>query len=231
MVLRPENKTNAMTKKEKQKTQAGLKQRIGEMLRNFLRTADSDETTEALATLRAISEMNPDELHAVAREEEEKEEKDEKEDEKDVKEAVESGQAGEADKAGEANQPPESKKCCLPFQVRRNLANSLKQIREFAERHELAMEIIEAALRILLEIAAGMAKGKVTEAMLQCALKMLNYERDKAQAHDEGVIKGRNEAIGAKYLNDTDDGLPHLTSGPAPDSAPGSIFDLARKCR
>ena len=122
-------------------------------------------------------------------------------------------------------------KCCLPFAVRRNLAVSLRQIREFAEEHELAKEMIEAALRILLEIAAGMAKGKITTAMLQCALKVLNYERDRKQAHDEGVVEGRNETIGARYLNDTDDGLPHLASGPVSGPTTSSIFDLARECR
>ena len=191
-----------------------LKTRIGELLRSFLGESDG---SEAIAALSEISELSGiSELSELSKSPERS----------DSSESLDNSDSPDSSDSSD-HQP----KCCLPFAVRRNLAVSLRQIREFAEEHELAMEMIEAALRILLEIAAGMAKGKITTAMLQCALKVLNYERDRKQAHDEGVVEGRNETIGARYLNDTDDGLPHLASGPAPGPTTSSIFDLARECR
>lgn len=203
-------------KNRKKPVKGNLKTRIGELLRSFLGESDG---SEAIATLSEISGLSG--LSELSEESEESEESDSSD-----------SSSPESLESLESSESPESKrKCCLPFAVRRNLALSLRQIREFAEEHELAMEMIEAALRILLEIAAGMAKGKITTAMLQCALKILNYERDRKQAHDEGVVEGRNETIGARYLNDTDDGLPHLASGPASGPTASSIFDLARECR
>ena len=188
-----------------------LKTRIGELLRSFLGESDG---SEAIAALSEISELSG--ISELSKSPERS----------DSSESLDNSDSPDSSDSSD-HQP----KCCLPFAVRRNLAVSLRQIREFAEEHELAMEMIEAALRILLEIAAGMAKGKITTAMLQCALKVLNYERDRKQAHDEGVVEGRNETIGARYLNDTDDGLPHLASGPVSGPTTSSIFDLARECR
>lgn len=210
-------------KNRKKPVKGNLKTRIGELLRSYLRESDG---SEAIATLSEISEKSGlSELSELS----------EKSEESELSELSELSKSPERSDSSESLDNSDSSdrqpRCCLPFAVRRNLALSLRQIREFAEEHELAMEMIEAALRILLEIAAGMAKGKITTAMLQCALKILNYERDRKQAHDEGVVEGRNETIGARYLNDTDDGLPHLASGPASGPTTSSIFDLARECR
>lgn len=203
-----------------------LKTRIGELLRSYLRESDG---SEAIATLSEISEKSGlSELSELSDKSDKSEESELSELSKSPERSDSSESLDNSDSSDSSDRQP---RCCLPFAVRRNLAVSLRQIREFAEEHELAMEMIEAALRILLEIAAGMAKGKITTAMLQCALKILNYERDRKQAHDEGVVEGRNETIGARYLNDTDDGLPHLASGPASGPTTSSIFDLARECR
>ena len=225
-------------KNRKKPVKGNLKTRIGELLRSYLRESDG---SEAIAALSEISELSGiSELSEIS----EKSEKSELSELSELSKSPERSDSSESldnsdspDSSDNSDSPDSSDssdhqpKCCLPFAVRRNLAVSLRQIREFAEEHELAMEMIEAALRILLEIAAGMAKGKITTAMLQCALKVLNYERDRKQAHDEGVVEGRNETIGARYLNDTDDGLPHLASGPVSGPTTSSIFDLARECR
>lgn len=203
-----------------------LKTRIGELLRSYLRESDG---SEAIATLSEISEKSG--LSELSDKSDKSEESELSELSKSPERSDSSESLDNSDSSDSSDSSDRQPRCCLPFAVRRNLAVSLRQIREFAEEHELAMEMIEAALRILLEIAAGMAKGKITTAMLQCALKILNYERDRKQAHDEGVVEGRNETIGARYLNDTDDGLPHLASGPASGPTTSSIFDLARECR
>lgn len=219
-------------KNRKKPVKGNLKTRIGELLRSYLRESDGSEAIAALSEISEISEIS--ELSELSKSPE-RSDSSESLDNSDSPDSSDSSDSSDNSDSPDSSDSSDSSdhqpKCCLPFAVRRNLAVSLRQIREFAEEHELAMEMIEAALRILLEIAAGMAKGKITTAMLQCALKVLNYERDRKQAHDEGVVEGRNETIGARYLNDTDDGLPHLASGPVSGPTTSSIFDLARECR
>lgn len=202
---------------------SALKERLSALLRDFLHQADEQQTAETLRVLSEITE-NPD-LSTLS----DPPELPEPSEHSDSSEKSDSSEPSVSSEPSEPSEP--ASKCCIPFHIRRNLAISIRQIRDFADEHQLAIEIIESALRILLEIGADLAKGKVTVAMLQCALKILNYDRDKEKAREEGVVKGRNEMIGKKYFDDADDGLPHLTGGPEPDSHTSSIFDLARQAK
>lgn len=138
----------------------------------------------------------------------------------------------EKDENPEKGDGKKQEKCCgIPMVVKHNIVESIADIRQFAEEHQLAMSAIEKLVQILLEISLGCVKGRVTREMLQWVLRILRYDTDREEAARLGEIKGRNEAIAEKFFPSGDDGIPHLSGGKPSSSADSSIFDLARKAK
>lgn len=126
--------------------------------------------------------------------------------------------------------------CCrLPMVIKRNIINSIEEVRRFAEEHELAVTAVESVLGMILEVAVGCAEGKVSRQMLLWALRVLNYERDKAEARRKGELDGRNAAIEERYFRGRPEDVPYLTSGtdtPLGDEQDeDDIFEMARSAR
>lgn len=135
----------------------------------------------------------------------------------------------------EAGEEKEGACCKLPMVIKRNIVNSIEEVRRFAEEHELAVTAVESVLGMILEVAVGCAEGKVSRQMLLWALRVLNYERDKAEARRKGELDGRNAAIEERYFQGRPEDVPYLTSGtdtPLGDEQDeDDIFEMARSAQ
>lgn len=136
---------------------------------------------------------------------------------------------GESDKSGksdEQDKPDEqgSKPCLCPYALKRNIVESLVEIRRFAEKHQLAAAVVRALLTLLAEIALGAMKGKVGEKALEALLKAFNYSRHV----DEAYLRGKNEAIVREYFPESDD-IPHLGGMNKEEDDENNIFRMARE--
>ena len=144
------------------------------------------------------------------------------------------GDAQGAETAGKTEEK-EGACCRLPMVIKRNIVNSIEEVRRFAEEHELAVTAVESVLGMILEVAVGCAEGKVSRQMLMWALRVLNYERDKAEARRKGELDGRNAAIEERYFRGRPEDVPYLTSGtdtPLGDEQDeDDIFEMARSAR
>ncbi len=144
------------------------------------------------------------------------------------------GDAQGAETAGKTEEK-EGACCRLPMVIKRNIVNSIEEVRRFAEEHELAVTAVESVLGMILEVAVGCAEGKVSRQMLLWALRVLNYERDKAEARRKGELDGRNAAIEERYFRGRPEDVPYLTSGtdtPLGDEQDeDDIFEMARSAR
>lgn len=66
-----------------------------------------------------------------------------------------------------------------PYALKRNIVESLREIRKFAEENDLAASMVRALLSLLAEMAVGALKGKVSGTILESLLKIFNYERER----------------------------------------------------
>ena len=144
------------------------------------------------------------------------------------------GDAQGAETAGKTEEK-EGACCRLPMVIKRNIVNSIEEVRRFAEEHELAVTAVESVLGMILEVAVGCAEGKVSRQMLMWALRVLNYERDKAEARRKGELDGRNAAIEERYFRGRPEDVPYLTSGTdtphGDEQDEDDIFEMARSAR
>ena len=115
------------------------------------------------------------------------------------------------------------------YAMRRNIVESLQEIRRFAEEHHLASTMVKALLTLLAEMAINALKGKVSGAVMAVLLNSMNFEKARSEAYKEGEIAGRNAQIMERHFPKTDDGLPHLHGSTTPGKDPGSIFSIARE--
>lgn len=122
------------------------------------------------------------------------------------------------------NENPTAKKDCCPYAVKRNIVESLQEIRRFAEKHHLAATIVRAILTLLAEMAIGAMKGKVGEKALETLLRAFNYQ----QHIEEAYIRGKNETIVREYFPEAED-IPHLGGMQREDPDPDNIFSMARQ--
>lgn len=122
----------------------------------------------------------------------------------------------------------EAKESC-PYALRRNIVESLQEIRRFAEEHELATAMIKALLTLLAEMSLDAMKGKVSGKVLLLLLNAINFEKAKKAAYDEGEIAGRNAVIDERACPTDDDGLPRFkgTWNQTPDTKE-DIFTIAK---
>lgn len=135
-----------------------------------------------------------------------------------------------------------------PYALRRNIVESLRVIREFAEKHDLAATMVRALLTLLAEMALGALKGKVSGTILEALLKIFNYERMKEEAdlrsqldkeeilrvkeesYRLGEIAGRNVRISREIFPEQPAEVPDLKGTPvAGGSEKPDIFSMARQ--
>lgn len=117
----------------------------------------------------------------------------------------------------------DSKPCRCTYAMKRNIVESMEEIRRFAEKHELAAAVVKALLTLLAEIALGAMKGKVGEKALETLLKAFNYTRHV----DEAYLRGKNESIIREYFPESHD-IPHLGGMDHPDNEEDNIFTIAK---
>lgn len=145
------------------------------------------------------------------------------------KETTDGGQR-EAD----SDKRPES----CPYALKRNIVESLREIRKFAEENDLAATMVRALLSLLAEMAVGALKGKVSGTILESLLKIFNYEREreesalryrleKEEAYRQGVIAGRKARIEIEEFPAVTEDVPDLKGNTTPKSCGDSIFRIA----
>lgn len=120
------------------------------------------------------------------------------------------------------------KQPCCPYGVKRNIVNSIREIRKFEEEHKVAASVMKALLRIMAEIAVNAMKGKVSAGALLMLLNALNFDKAKASAYEEGELAGRNARIEEEYFPSADDGLPKFTGIKSSTTLRDDIFSIAR---
>lgn len=137
------------------------------------------------------------------------------------------------------DQQPKSKDQSCPYALKRNIVESLREIRKFAEENDLAATMVRALLSLLAEMAVGTLKGKVSGTILDALLKVFNYEREKEEsalriklekeeAYRQGVIAGKNAGIEIEEFPAVTEDVPNLKGNTAPSSCDnGNIFRIA----
>lgn len=126
-----------------------------------------------------------------------------------------------------------------PYALKRNLVESLREIKKFAEENDLAATMVRALLSLLAEMAVGALKGKVSSTILDSLLKVFNYEREKEEyalrlklekeeAYRQGVIDGRNARIEIEEFPAVTEDVPNLKGNiPPASSCQNNIFKMA----
>lgn len=137
----------------------------------------------------------------------------------------------------ETNNDEKTESC--PYALKRNIVESLREIRKFAEENDLAATMVRALLSLLAEMAVGALKGKVSGTILDALLKVFNYEREKEEsalriklekeeAYRQGVIAGKNAGIEIEEFPAVTEDVPNLKGNTAPSSCDnGNIFRIA----
>lgn len=137
------------------------------------------------------------------------------------------------------DQQPKTKDQGCPYALKRNIVESLREIRKFAEENDLAATMVRALLSLLAEMALGALKGKVSGTILDALLKVFNYEREKEEsalriklekeeAYRQGVIAGKNAGIEIEEFPAVTEDVPNLKGNTAPSSCDnGNIFRIA----
>lgn len=123
------------------------------------------------------------------------------------------------DKLGSNDKP-----CGCTYAMKRNLVESLEEIRRFAEKHDLAAAVIKALLTLLAEMALGAMQGKVGEKALETLLRAFTYSQHVSDAY----MRGKNEMITKEYFPDTPD-IPHLGGMQKKEEEESNIFTMARE--
>lgn len=137
--------------------------------------------------------------------------------------------AATSDKEKKSEKEKENSNCCS-FAVKRNIVNSLHEIKKFAEENNLAGTMIRALLTLLAEMALGALKGKVSSSVLDSLLKVFNYETAIADAFSRGEIAGRNAKIEKEYFPAPPDPktVPEIPRRRIPIDTQPTIFKIAK---
>ena len=98
-----------------------------------------------------------------------------------------------------------------------NQQASLKEIEEFVKENELDQEGCMELLQIIDDLIADAAKGKISKNLLSIVRRHLSHDNDVKEAHESGLIDGRNEKIETIKEKESGqgDGLPTLGGGGA----------------
>ncbi len=159
-------------------------------------------------------------------------------------------EAGKSDKEGKkGNKGDKDKKESCPYAMKRNIVESLREIRRFAEEHNLAAAMIRSLLSMLADMALNAMKGKVSTSILDALLKIFSYDNikdnldsvlrekdetllqaqnDIEDAYRRGELAGRNAKIREEIFPAEETDLPYLKgkSSAAPSSP--DIFSIAK---
>lgn len=118
------------------------------------------------------------------------------------------------------------KKSCS-YALKRNIVASLREIRKFAEEHQLAATMVKALLSLLAEMALNALRGKVNMGVLDNLLKIFNHEKAVAEAYRQGELDGRNARIREEIFPEETAGIPHFKDAKKGDSERINIFAVA----
>ena len=103
-----------------------------------------------------------------------------------------------------------------------NLKAAEKEVETFGKEHKMDEKSMDEFLGTIDGILGDFNNGKITKDTLTLMRRAMTYDKDIADAREEGRIAGRNEKIVAKKDKETDevgDGLPR------PDKASDTIED------
>lgn len=140
--------------------------------------------------------------------------------------------SSQTDETNKADSPDKKKKESCPYAVKRNLVESLREIRKFAEENNLASTMVRALLTLLAEMALGALRGKVNASVLDSLLKIFSFETAIAEAYTRGEQAGKDAAIEKEYFPAVAEEVPHLrglTTARGESNEIPEIFRIARE--
>lgn len=141
------------------------------------------------------------------------------------------------------------KKESCPYALRRNIVESLREIRRFAEEHDLAATMIRSLLSLLADMALNAMKGKVSASVLDALLKIFSYDKikdsldsvmrekdetlrkaesDLEDAYRRGELAGRNARIREEIFPAEETDLPYLKGKATATQTSPDIFSIAK---
>lgn len=132
----------------------------------------------------------------------------------------------------EQNDSIAPKKESCPYAVKRNIVESLREIRKFAEENNLAATMVRALLTLLAEMALGALRGKVNSSVLDSLLKIFSFEAAVADAYTRGEQAGKEAALEKEFFPASPEEVPHLrglTPSRSDSTTLPEIFRLARE--
>lgn len=132
----------------------------------------------------------------------------------------------------EQNDTIAPKKESCPYAVKRNIVESLREIRKFAEENNLAATMVRALLTLLAEMALGALRGKVNSSVLDSLLKIFSFEAAVADAYTRGEQAGKEAALEKEFFPASPEEVPHLrglTPSRSDSTTLPEIFRLARE--
>lgn len=134
--------------------------------------------------------------------------------------------------SSEQNDSIAPKKESCPYAVKRNIVESLREIRKFAEENNLAATMVRALLTLLAEMALGALRGKVNSSVLDSLLKIFSFEAAVADAYTRGEQAGKEAALEKEFFPASPEEVPHLrglTPSRSDSTTLPEIFRLARE--
>lgn len=134
--------------------------------------------------------------------------------------------------SSEQNDSIAPKKESCPYAVKRNIVESLREIRKFAEENNLAATMVRALLTLLAEMALGALRGKVNSSVLDSLLKIFSFEAAVADAYTRGEQAGKEAALEKEFFPASPEEVPHLrglTPSRSDSTTIPEIFRLARE--
>lgn len=101
----------------------------------------------------------------------------------------------------------------LEEEYKKNLEQSLNDIDSYQTTNGLSDEQIDQAMTWLKDIAYDIVMGKFTPDVIAMAAKAQNYDKDIANAAEEGEIRGKNSKVDMKLRKpEKGDAMPQLGS-------------------
>lgn len=145
---------------------------------------------------------------------------------------VTSSEQSDSSEQSEQNDTIAPKKESCPYAVKRNIVESLREIRKFAEENNLAATMVRALLTLLAEMALGALRGKVNSSVLDSLLKIFSFEAAVADAYTRGEQAGKEAAFEKEFFPASPEEVPHLrglTPSRSDSTTIPEIFRLARE--
>lgn len=109
-----------------------------------------------------------------------------------------------------------AKSKALEEEYEKNISSSLEGLEGLMSKKGMSEEDLDKYITFIGEISGKYLSGVIDEAMIDVAMKALNYDAAVESALQEGVVKGRNEKIEMtkkKQSPRSGDGMPHFGGG------------------